>query len=85
MPTYDYQCLSCSHQFELFQNMSDAPISVCPECAGEVKRLIGSGSGMIFKGSGFFATDYKKSSAPEEKPPCSNCPKECPNAGKKEE
>jgi putative FmdB family regulatory protein len=61
MPTYDYRCLKCKQNFELFQNMSEEPISNCPECAGEVKRLIGAGTGPIFKGKGFYQTDYKNS------------------------
>ncbi len=60
MPTYDYKCQKCGHRFELFQTMSAKPLTKCPECEGKVKRLIGSGSGIIFKGSGFYCTDYKK-------------------------
>lgn len=59
MPTYDYKCNDCDHYFELFQPMSTEPIKVCPKCDGSVKRLIGAGSGPIFKGSGFYHTDYK--------------------------
>lgn len=66
MPTYDYQCLNCGDDFEAFQQMSDAPLKVCPKCKGKVKRLIGTGSGLIFKGSGFYATDYKKTAAASE-------------------
>ena len=62
MPTYDYKCLSCGHSFELFQSMSADPVSKCYKCNGEVKRLIGAGVGPIFKGSGFYHTDYKNSS-----------------------
>jgi len=61
MPTYEYQCEGCGHRFERFQNMSDAPIKVCPECGGTVRRLIGTGAAVIFKGSGFHATDYGNS------------------------
>jgi putative FmdB family regulatory protein len=62
MPTYQYQCLSCGELFDHFQKMSDTPISHCICCKkGKVKRLIGSGAGIIFKGSGFYETDYKKS------------------------
>ena len=61
MPTYDYKCLACGHTFELFQSMSSEPVKVCPECGGEVKRLIGPGAGPIFKGTGFYQTDYKNS------------------------
>jgi putative FmdB family regulatory protein len=68
MPTYDYKCLECNNKFELFQPMSAEPIEVCPECNGKVKRLIGAGSGPIFKGSGFYQTDYKNKSAKSNKP-----------------
>ena len=61
MPTYDYQCLKCGINFEAFQKMSDGALKECPQCRGKVKRLISSGSGIIFKGKGFYATDYKKS------------------------
>jgi len=62
MPTYEYECNQCGKHFELFQNMSDDPIQHCPECGGAVRRLIGPGAGIIFKGSGFYETDYKRSS-----------------------
>jgi len=61
MPTYDYKCLSCAHQFEVFQSMTAELVSNCPKCNGKVKRLIGAGAGPIFKGSGFYQTDYKNS------------------------
>ena len=60
MPTYEYQCEQCGARFELFQNMNDDPVEKCPECGGKVQRLIGAGAGIIFKGSGFYATDYRK-------------------------
>jgi len=63
MPTYEYECTKCGHTFEAFQSMKDEPLSSCPECRGRVRRLIGGGIGIIFKGSGFYTTDYKKSSA----------------------
>ena len=59
MPTYEYKCMKCDHEFELFQNMSDEPVKTCPKCGGSVQRLIGSGAGLIFKGSGFYTTDYR--------------------------
>lgn len=62
MPTYDYKCLDCQFDFEYFQSMSDEPLKNCPKCNGKVKRLIGAGAGPIFKGSGFYQTDYKNSS-----------------------
>ena len=65
MPTYDYQCEKCGHRFERFQKMSDLPLKICPECGGEVQRLIGTGAAVIFKGSGFHATDY-----PTPRPSC---------------
>ena len=59
MPTYEYKCEECGHLFEKFQKMTDEPVRKCPECGGKVKRLISSGAGLIFKGSGFYQTDYK--------------------------
>jgi putative FmdB family regulatory protein len=63
MPTYEYACPKCGHTFEAFQSMKDAPLTKCPKCkkAG-LKRLVGGGAGLIFKGSGFYITDYKKKS-----------------------
>lgn len=62
MPTYEYSCNECRHLFEYFQKMTDEHLKICPECSGNVTRLIGSGAGLIFKGSGFYITDYKKKS-----------------------
>ena len=62
MPTYDYKCTECNFTFEHFQSMTSDHLSTCPECGGVLKRLIGSGAGPIFKGTGFYQTDYKKSS-----------------------
>ena len=67
MPTYEYVCHKCNHQFDLFQSINDNPLTVCPKehCRqqpwgkGKVKRLIGAGAGLIFKGSGFYITDYR--------------------------
>ena len=73
MPTYEYECKSCGHNFESFQSMSDAPLSDCPQCGKEIRRLINGGSGIIFKGSGFYVNDKnkdnskKQSSKPAEK------------------
>jgi putative FmdB family regulatory protein len=58
MPTYDYKCKECGCRFERRQKMSDQPIEVCPQCDGKVERLISGGAGVIFKGSGFYETDY---------------------------
>jgi len=62
MPTYEYECEKCGFKFEKFQGMNDIPIKNCPECGKHVKRLFGTGAGMILKGSGFHANDYPKSS-----------------------
>ncbi|MDR2029526.1 MAG: zinc ribbon domain-containing protein [Treponema sp.] len=59
MPTYAYECKSCGHSFDVFQNMSDEPLTSCPQCGKELRRLINGGSGVIFKGSGFYVTDRK--------------------------
>ena len=59
MPTYEYECAKCAKIFEVFQRITDKPLSKCPTCKSKVKRLIGTGSGVIFKGSGFYATDYR--------------------------
>jgi putative FmdB family regulatory protein len=67
MPTYEYLCPKCGFAFEQFQSMNDAPLKKCPKCkkAG-VKRLIGGGAGLIFKGTGFYITDYKNKKSPEK-------------------
>jgi len=59
MPTYDYKCAKCGHEFEYFQGIKEKPLDKCPKCKGKVKRLIGAGGGLIFKGTGFYITDYK--------------------------
>lgn len=66
MPTYSYECDACGHEYDLFQMMSDDPNKVCPKCGEEkARRLIGAGAGLIFKGSGFYITDYVKKSRAE--------------------
>jgi putative FmdB family regulatory protein len=87
MPSYEYQCEKCAHQFDALQKMSDEPLKVCPECKGDLKRLISGGAGVIFKGSGFYQTDYKKngSSGPKSHTDscgCSGCHKQdsCPSS-----
>ena len=63
MPTYDYECAKCGQEFEVFQSMKDAPLKKCPKCGKTgVRRKVGSGAGLIFKGTGFYITDYKKKS-----------------------
>ena len=60
MPTYDYRCEECGHEFELFQSITARPVRVCPSCRRrKVKRLIGRGAAVLFKGSGFYTTDYR--------------------------
>ncbi|MFQ6113449.1 MAG: FmdB family zinc ribbon protein [bacterium] len=61
MPTYEYLCDDCEYQFEEFQSITADPLENCPKCGGRVRRLISTGNGLIFKGSGFYITDYKKS------------------------
>ena len=63
MPTYDYECSACGHEFELFQSITAKPQKKCPACGrSTAKRLIGTGAGLIFKGSGFYITDYRSDS-----------------------
>ena len=64
MPTYEYSCLKCGKEFEVFQPMKDAPLKVCT-CGkkGKVRRKIGGGAGLIFKGTGFYQTDYKNNNS----------------------
>ena len=63
MPTYDYVCDGCGHAFELFQSMTDAVKKTCPECGKKkLRRLIGAGGAIVFKGSGFYKTDYRSDS-----------------------
>ncbi len=71
MPTYEYRCLKCKKKFEKLQSMSEPPVKTCPKCKGNsVERLISAGSGLIFKGTGFYITDYKnKGKAPKSDPP----------------
>lgn len=83
MPTYHYECKKCGYIFKEFQNIKDAPLRICIKCKGPVYRLVSTGGGVIFKGKGFYQTDYKtsnKSDSPkgESKPgPCGgscDCP-----------
>ena len=88
MPTYDYECSDCGHAFEVFHSMSADPLSVCPECNGTVKRLIGTGAGLIFKGTGFYETDYRSTdytkAASADKPKTESSKKDKKAASKKE-
>ena len=87
MPTYEYECKSCKHNFDVFQSMKDEPIKVCPECGKAVRRLINGGNGVIFKGNGFYVTDKGSGStgagssgtsgsqkAEKNPSPCQTCP-----------
>jgi putative FmdB family regulatory protein len=65
MPTYQYRCTNCGKEFEELQKISEPPIDKCPFCGGKPERLISGGAGLIFKGSGFYLTDYKNKSKPE--------------------
>ena len=66
MPTYDYKCQECEHRFEQFQSIKDDPLKTCPECNKDgLRRLIGRGGAVIFKGSGFYCTDYKDPKPPK--------------------
>jgi putative FmdB family regulatory protein len=62
MPTYEYKCRNCGEKFDQIQSITDLPISKCPSCGGPVERIISGGSGMLFKGKGFYKTDYRSDS-----------------------
>jgi len=64
MPTYEYECTKCKYTFEEFQKITDEPLKKCPKCRSELRRIITGGVGLIFKGNGFYVTDYKKSNLP---------------------
>lgn len=83
MPTYDYECISCGHKFEAFQKITDKYLDKCPECGKKVKRLIGMGSGIIFKGKGFYATDYRKGAKPAAGTVCPKLKEGCRGCQKK--
>ncbi len=85
MPTYEYECGKCRHVFEIFQGINDDALTDCPECSGELRRVIHGGAGLVFKGSGFYITDSrgsatggrKGSQEKESTPPCKNADKSC--------
>jgi putative FmdB family regulatory protein len=80
MPIYEYGCKSCGHTFEVSQSMKDDPLKICPQCGKEIRRLINSGMGLIFKGSGFYVTDNSQKSGGNKADPkpaesaCASCP-----------
>jgi putative FmdB family regulatory protein len=76
MPTYEYECDECGKRFELFQQMTDDPVAECPDCGGGVRRLIGTGGGLILKGEGFHANDYSQKKSCPAGGCCSDCPVE---------
>jgi len=78
MPTYEYVCQKCGHRFELFQRITDAPRKRCPECKGAVRRVIGAGAGLLFKGDGFYITDYRSKEYREKAKSESSEPKKEP-------
>ena len=69
MPTYEYECTACGNDFDVFQSMSDAPLKVCPSCGKAVRRKISKGTGIIFKGSGFYVNDSRKKPAEPARAP----------------
>ncbi|HBE97296.1 MAG TPA: FmdB family transcriptional regulator [Verrucomicrobiales bacterium] len=87
MPNYDYKCHKCDHVFEVFQSMNDDKLTDCPleDCDGPIKRLLGTGAGLIFKGTGFYQTDYRSDSykSGEKKEAESSRPKADPKPEKK--
>lgn len=82
MPTYDYKCKVCGKIFEEFHGMSEKPVKKCPACKGKTEKLIGKGSGIIFKGSGFYHTDYKKKTPPCQSSNKGEACKSCPASDK---
>jgi putative FmdB family regulatory protein len=74
MPTYEYECKSCGHTFEIFQSMKEDPLKNCPKCGKEIRRLINGGSGVIFKGPGFYVTDKKGGGKPAPASPAGAAP-----------
>jgi putative FmdB family regulatory protein len=73
MPTYDYLCESCGNRFDVWQKMTDDPITLCPKCAGHVRRVIHP-AGIVFKGSGFYSTDQRGASSAPSTPASSDAP-----------
>lgn len=82
MPTYEYKCEKCGDRFEVFQSMTAPKLTTCEKCGGELRRLIGSGAGIIFKGKGFYCTDYngKQNPPPEHAPKKKDSESKAPTA-----
>jgi putative FmdB family regulatory protein len=88
MPTYGYECKTCKHTFDAFQSITEEPLKICPECNKELRRLINGGTGVIFKGGGYYVTDKAGRTGSGHKPeapkpaPCSGCSEApaCPKA-----
>ena len=84
MPTYEYACTACEHEFEAFHSITADPIRLCPECGEQkVERLISGGAGLIFKGSGFYITDYRSDGYKEAAKKDKEASKEKKSDGKK--
>jgi putative FmdB family regulatory protein len=82
MPTYEYACNSCDHTMEAFQSMKDAPLTSCPQCGQEaLRRLIGRGAAILFKGTGFYETDYKPKKSTDAAPAAAEKPAASPASG----
>ena len=76
MPTYEYHCKECGFEFEEFQSIASEPLQICPKCKGRVERKISGGTGLIFKGTGFYITDYKNKKSTKNKPSSNPKPKD---------
>jgi len=83
MPTYLYRCTKCSHEFEEFQSITASPITFCPECDGRVERVITGGAGFLFKGNGFYITDYRNEKYKSDAKKDSNFPSSSSSTSKK--
>ena len=88
MPTYEYECAKCGHRFDAFQSIKALPLTKCPACKGRVKRLLSTGGGLLFKGSGFYITDsrsdsYKQAAKADVKPPAPVATPAAPATAKK--
>jgi putative FmdB family regulatory protein len=83
MPTYEYACEKCKHRFERLQSIREPAVKRCPVCRGRVRRLISGGAGLLFKGSGFYCTDYRKGSGGAKRKDSGgeSCPKDSSSKG----